>query len=87
MQGLQDKSLKVQRTAQLLLWRRPQSYIRQVLASYSPYHLFDIVDTLQGHKDEITSLALSLNGRILYSAGADFTIKVWDLSKGKTQAK
>jgi WD40 repeat protein len=68
-----------------LLWRRPESHIRQALANYSQYHLFDIVDTLQGHAEAIATLALSANGRILYSAGADFTIKVWDLGKDRTQ--
>jgi WD40 repeat protein len=85
VQGLEDESLKVQRTALLLLWRRPESHIRQALANYSQYHLFDIVDTLQGHAEAIATLALSANGRILYSAGADFTIKVWDLGKDRTQ--
>jgi COMPASS component SWD3 len=84
LQGLQDDSLKVQRTALLLLWRRPESHIRQALAKYSQYHLFDIVNTLQGHA-AIASLALSANGKILYSAGADFTIKVWDLEKGENK--
>ncbi len=79
LQGLHDDSLKVQRTASLLLWRRPESHIRQALADYSQYYLFDIVDTLQGHEEAIASLALFASGRILYSAGVDFTIKVWDL--------
>ncbi|MFN5139454.1 MAG: WD40 repeat domain-containing protein, partial [Pseudanabaena sp.] len=87
LRGLEDESLKVQRTALLLLWRRPESHIRQALANYSQYHLFDIVDTLQGHSEAIATLALSSNGRILYSAGADFTIKVWDLGKDQTQHK
>ncbi|MFN5924892.1 MAG: WD40 repeat domain-containing protein, partial [Pseudanabaena sp.] len=81
LQGLQDESLQVQRTALLLLWRRPEPYIRQIVEKYSQFHLFDIVDTLQGHQESISTLALSANGRILYSAGADFTIKVWDLGR------
>jgi COMPASS component SWD3 len=87
LQGLQDESLKVQRTALLLLWRSPEAHIRQIIENYSQYHLFDIVDTLQGHEDAIATLALSANGRILYSAGVDFSIKVWDLGEAKNQHK
>ena len=87
LQALDDQSLKVQRTALGLLWRRPEAHIQQVVANYSQYHLFDIVNTLQGHEEAIASLALSNNGRILYSAGADFTIKVWDLGRDKNQPK
>ena len=87
LQGLGDQSLKVQRTALWLLWRRPEAHIRQIVANYSQYHLFDIVETIQGHEEAIVSLALSANGRILYSAGADFKIKVWDIGKEKNQPK
>ena len=87
LEGLQNESIKVQRTAQLLLWHRPEAYISQVLASYSQYHLFDIIDTLRDHEEAIASLALSSSGRILYSTGADFTIKVWDLGKEESRGK
>jgi WD40 repeat protein len=81
IQSLEDESLQVQRMAMLLLWRRSEPYIQEILTKYSQYYLFDIVDTLQGHPQAIASLALSPNGKILYSAGADFKIRVWDLSK------
>ena len=78
---LEDESLLVQRTALLLLWRRSETYVQQSLTKYSQYYLFDIIDTIQGAQQAIASLALSPNGKILYSAGSDFKIRVWDLSK------
>ncbi|OIP70963.1 MAG: myosin kinase [Oscillatoriales cyanobacterium CG2_30_44_21] len=79
--SLTSNNITVQRTAMLLLWRRPESYVQKILAEYSAYYLFDIADTLQSHRDAITSLAISPNGKTLYSAGADFKIKVWNLGK------
>ena len=87
LQNLQNESIKVQRTAQLLLWHSSEPHVHQILANYNQYHLFDIIDTLQGHKEAIASLALSLTGRILYSAGVDFTIQVWDLGKVEDRSK
>ncbi len=56
IQSLNDPVRQVQHTALSLLWRRPELHIQQVLAQYSPYQLFDIVDTLQGHREAIASL-------------------------------
>jgi tRNA A-37 threonylcarbamoyl transferase component Bud32/sugar lactone lactonase YvrE len=39
--------------------------------------------TLPGHWDMVASLALSGDGKRLYSGGSDGTIKVWDLEAGK----
>jgi WD40 repeat protein len=34
--------------------------------------------TLQGHTDQVMSVAFSLNGKRLASASRDGTVKVWD---------
>jgi WD40 repeat protein len=39
--------------------------------------------TLQGHKGEVISLAISQDGKTLVSASTDCTVRVWDLPGGK----
>jgi WD40 repeat protein len=39
--------------------------------------------TLQGHKGEVISLAISQHGKTLVSASTDYTVRVWDLPGGK----
>ena len=39
--------------------------------------------TLRGHTDKVTSLALSADGKRLFSGSYDNTIKVWDPEVGK----
>ena len=39
--------------------------------------------TLRGHTDSVSSLALSGDGKRLFSGSVDKTIKVWDLEAGK----
>ena len=39
--------------------------------------------TLRGHTSAVTSLALSGDGKRLFSGSYDETIKVWDLEAGK----
>src|SRR5438477_5759254 len=41
-------------------------------------------DTLQGHRDRITCLALSADGKMLASASADNTVLLWDMSTKKS---
>jgi WD40 repeat protein len=38
---------------------------------------------LDGHTDEVKSVALSLDGRLVVSGGLDQTVRVWDLATGK----
>lgn len=38
---------------------------------------------LSGHKNRVTALAFSKDGKFLLSASADSTVKIWDLSKGE----
>jgi WD40 repeat protein len=42
-----------------------------------------IKHTLEGHLDQVTFLAISLDGQILASCSKDCTIKVWDLQTGQ----
>ena len=42
-----------------------------------------LAQTLTGHTDAVWSVALSANGRRLFSGGADCLIKVWDLRTGR----
>jgi WD40 repeat protein len=39
--------------------------------------------TLRGHENWVTSVALSGDGKRLFSGSLDQTIKVWDLEAGK----
>jgi len=39
--------------------------------------------TLSGHEDKITTVALSLDGRLAVSAGKDQTIRLWNTQTGK----
>jgi WD40 repeat protein len=39
--------------------------------------------TLRGHTGRVLSLALSPDGKRLFSGSADHTIKVWDFDAGK----
>ena len=40
-------------------------------------------DPLKGHKDEIFSVAISPDGKILATGGGDRTIRLWDLATGQ----
>jgi WD40 repeat protein len=42
--------------------------------------------TLRGHTDEVRCVAISPDGKVLASGGADNTIRFWDLATGKEQA-
>jgi WD40 repeat protein len=41
--------------------------------------------TFKGHRDQVTGLAFSPDGKRLVSASADGTLKVWDASKSQRQ--
>src|SRR5437879_4273405 len=41
---------------------------------------------LKGHEKEVYAVAFSSDGKLLVSAGADKTIRVWNLATGKEQA-
>src|SRR5262249_44909398 len=41
---------------------------------------------LEGHRDDVNAVAISANGRIAVSAGADRTLRVWDLDDGRCLA-
>ncbi len=50
--------------------------------------IYDVVarrsaETLQGHKETVTSLAFNPDGRYLASASQDGTIRIWELPKGR----
>jgi len=44
---------------------------------------FVLLETLEGHKDSVLTVAFSPNGRILASGGSDNTINLWDVATGQ----
>ena len=48
----------------------------------SEYESFSLLATLEGHENDVSSLALSRDGHTLFTGSWDTTIKVWDLSTG-----
>ena len=42
-----------------------------------------LIETLKGHINEVNSMAYSPDGKFLYSASDDRTIKIWDVKKAK----
>ena len=42
-----------------------------------------LLHTLSSHADEVKSLAISPDGKTLFSSSADKTIKIWQLSTGE----
>jgi WD40 repeat protein len=45
-----------------------------------------LVRTLDGHFDEVVTLAVHPEARFVYSGSADATIGLWDLSSGQVSA-
>ena len=48
------------------------------------YANISLANTLEGHSDKVSSLAISPNGKTLVSGSSDRTIKIWDLSTNGT---
>jgi WD40 repeat protein len=43
-----------------------------------------VVGPLQGHTDDINSVAFSPDGRLIVSGSDDHTIRIWDTGTGQT---
>lgn len=71
----------VRERAQFVLETAQVPWFQQRFASYGDSPA--LVRTLEAHLGGAHGLAMSADGRILVSAGADKTVKMWDWEKGK----
>ncbi|UKZ75874.1 hypothetical protein TrVFT333_003570 [Trichoderma virens FT-333] len=88
-----DSPLQVYASA--LIFSPLNSLIRKVFGKEEPewlkvkpavdYHWSPYLQTLEGHREEVLSLAFSADGRYLASGSSDRIIKIWDATTGKVQ--
>ncbi len=84
IKALKDKSDDVQRKALMLLCGRSENKVQQALRAYYRPHLgLGCLHTLVGHEGSVNCVAVSPNGKTLFSGGSDGTIRVWDEQTGK----
>ncbi len=84
VQALQDDSEQVQQLAFVQLLSLAEPEVREALKRCNPYQLFQCIQTLRGHRKSVNCIAFSPDGQILASGSDDHTIKLWQLSTGRT---
>lgn len=82
IQALEDTSSEVCSAAYLLLQDSTEPRAKLVLCEYNPYKHFKCLHVLEGHREYLSCLAISPDGKILVNGCRDI-VKVWDLQSGQ----
>lgn len=82
IQALEDTSSEVCSAAYSLLQDSTEPKAKQALWEYNPYKHFKLLHILEGHREYLSCLAISPDGKILVNGCRDI-VKVWDLQSGQ----
>lgn len=78
-----EKLEYIQKAAYLLLRKRTEAHIKELIQDYDYWNLFDYLYTLEGQSHSVACIAISPNGQMLFSGGFRGNIKAWDLNTRK----
>ncbi|MBN3922329.1 WD40 repeat domain-containing protein [Nostoc sp. NMS4] len=82
IQTLTDVSPEVQQTAENLLFQhRTEPRVKQALHEYDPWLLFECLQTIIGHTDDVDSVIINPDGQTIFSCSSGKTIRLWSLSQ------
>ena len=77
--ALKDEAVQVSKSAYLLLQRRTEPQIKQILAQVNPWNFVECLWTRGGHSSWVHCVAISPDGKTIVSGSSDTAIKVWGI--------